>query len=87
MWAFLVLTLALSVRASDTNNDTAAEEKLVIARGKLLVSADRNTHTHDMASFKIPIQISCHDHKMFRIAKRTGDTVTALSERMGRGVR
>lgn len=42
MWAFLVLTFALAVRASDTNNDTAVEEKLDIARGKLLVSTDRN---------------------------------------------
>lgn len=38
MWAYLVLTLALAVRASETTNNTAAEEELVIARGKLLVS-------------------------------------------------
>ncbi len=44
MWAFLVLALALTVRASDTNNDTAVEEKLVIARGKLLVSTYRNVN-------------------------------------------
>lgn len=40
MWALLVLTLAIAVRASDTNNDTAVEEKLVIARGKMLVSTN-----------------------------------------------
>lgn len=42
MWAFLVLALAVIVRASDTTNNTAVEEKLVIARGKLLVSMHRN---------------------------------------------
>lgn len=47
MWASLVLALALAVRASDTNNDTtnndtAIDEKLVIARGKLLVSMEYN---------------------------------------------
>lgn len=47
MWAFLVLTLALSVRASDSTNDTAAEEELVIARGKLLVSTNRNMDNMD----------------------------------------
>ncbi|KAI3372596.1 hypothetical protein L3Q82_023067 [Scortum barcoo] len=33
MWAFLVLTLALTVRATNTNNDTEVEEQLDIARG------------------------------------------------------
>ena len=47
MWAFLVLTLALAVRASETNNDTAVEENSVIARGKLLVSSDRNLSNTD----------------------------------------
>lgn len=61
MWAFLVLTLALSVRASDSTNDTAAEEELVIARGKLLVSADRNMDNMDDCQ----IFISCHDHNIF----------------------
>ena len=61
MWAFLVLTLALSVRASDSTNDTAAEEELVISRGKLLVSTDRNMdNMNDCQIF-----ISHHDHKMF----------------------
>lgn len=48
MWALLVLTLAFAVGASDTNsNNTANEEKLVIARGKLLVSTDTNTRNVD----------------------------------------
>lgn len=39
MWALLVLTFAVAVGASEkANNQTAADEKLVIARGKLLVS-------------------------------------------------
>ncbi|KAI9545944.1 hypothetical protein NQZ68_032657 [Dissostichus eleginoides] len=38
MWAFLVITLVLAVRASDTNNNTEVEEQLDIARGKLLVT-------------------------------------------------
>lgn len=39
MWAFLVLTFAVAAGASETvDNRTAAEEKLLIARGKLLVS-------------------------------------------------
>lgn len=39
MWALLVLTFAVAVGASEEVKDqTAAEEKLVIARGKLLVS-------------------------------------------------
>lgn len=42
MWAFLVITLVLAVRASDTNNNTEVEEQLDIARGKLLVSIYRN---------------------------------------------
>lgn len=60
MWAFLVLTLALAVRASDSNNDTAVEEKLVIARGKLLVSTDKKNNSNF-------IWISCHDCKMLVI--------------------
>lgn len=48
MWAFLVLSLALAGSVSGSNNDTAAEEeKLVIARGKLLVSTFRNTPDMD----------------------------------------
>lgn len=42
MWALLVLALAVSVGASETNNDTAVEEKPVIARAKLMVSGGRN---------------------------------------------
>lgn len=39
MWAFLVLTFAVAAGASETaDNRTAAEEKPLIARGKLLVS-------------------------------------------------
>lgn len=39
MWAFLVLTFAVAAGASETvDNHTAAEEELLIARGKLLVS-------------------------------------------------
>lgn len=39
MWALLVLTFAVAVGASEkVKNQTASEEKLVIARGKLLVS-------------------------------------------------
>lgn len=55
MLAFLVLTLVITVRASDTTNDTAVEEKLVIARGKLLVSMD---------NFKIS---PCHDHNVLQM--------------------
>lgn len=40
MWALLVLTLALVVSASEKTNDTAVEEKLAIARGKLMVSTN-----------------------------------------------
>lgn len=39
MWALLVLTFAFAVVTSEkVENQTAAEEELVIARGKLLVS-------------------------------------------------
>lgn len=39
MWALWVLTFAFTVGTSEkVENQTAAEEKLVIARGKLLVS-------------------------------------------------
>lgn len=41
MWASVVLTFALAVAAGASepaDKQTAAEEKLVIARGKLLVS-------------------------------------------------
>lgn len=39
MWALLVLTFAVAAGASEkVKKETAAEEKLVIARGKLLVS-------------------------------------------------
>lgn len=39
MWALWVLTFAFAVGTSEkVENQTAAEEKLVIARGKLLVS-------------------------------------------------
>lgn len=39
MWALLVLTFAVAVGAPEkVENQTAAEERLVIARGKLLVS-------------------------------------------------
>lgn len=38
MWGLLVLAVALAVGASD--NDTAVEEELDIARGKLLVCTD-----------------------------------------------
>lgn len=47
MWALLVLTLALVVGASEKTNDTAVEEKLVIARGKLLVSTDGSVCSMD----------------------------------------
>lgn len=41
MWALLVLTVAVAAAASETaDNQTAAEEKLVVARGKLLVSME-----------------------------------------------
>lgn len=40
MWAFLVLTLSLAVRLSEANSDTVGEEKLVIARAKLLVGIE-----------------------------------------------
>lgn len=61
MWAWLALTLALAVRVSETNNDTAVEEKLVIARGKLLVSTIQNPSNLDTWIS------SCHVHKMFGI--------------------
>ena len=40
MWAVVLLSLVLTVRATDTNNDTQLEEKLHVARGKLLVSEE-----------------------------------------------
>lgn len=77
MWAFLALALALTVRASDTNNDTAAEEKLVIARGKLLVSTYRNVNFIFVALVQKSEIKSTHE-------KRTGGIVTALNEQMGK---
>ncbi|KAA8592550.1 hypothetical protein FQN60_018005 [Etheostoma spectabile] len=50
MWAFLVLTFALAVRASDTNNDTAVEEKLNIARGKLLTVPVKKMKADEISS-------------------------------------
>lgn len=47
MWALLVLTLALVVRASEKNNDTAVGEQLGIARGKLLVSTNGSVYSMD----------------------------------------
>lgn len=47
MRALLVLTLALVVNASEKTNDTSADEKLVIARGKLLVSTDGSMFNMD----------------------------------------
>lgn len=41
MWTFLVLTLTLTLRLSEANNDTVGEEKLIIARAKLLVSIEQ----------------------------------------------
>lgn len=44
MWALLVLTFAVAVSASEkAENQTATEEKLVIARGKLVVSTTGKT--------------------------------------------
>lgn len=57
MWALLVLALALAVGPSDTNNDTAADEKLVIARGKLLVSTSENPFALD--TFHLVMSINC----------------------------
>lgn len=43
MWSLLVLTFAITVGApKKVENQTGAEEKLVIARGKLLVSTGEN---------------------------------------------
>lgn len=58
MWAFLVFTLAIAVNASDPVDKT--EEKLGIARGKLLVSMLRNIRT----TFKV---LSHCDHKTFSV--------------------
>lgn len=41
MWTFLVLTLTLALRLSEANSDTVGEEKLIIARAKLLVSIEQ----------------------------------------------
>lgn len=40
MWAVLVLTLAVVAGASDPTNESAVEEKPVIARAKLMVSGE-----------------------------------------------
>lgn len=49
MWALLVLTFAVAVGASEkVENQTTAKEKLVIARGKLLVSRGENRRTNSI---------------------------------------
>lgn len=51
MWALLVLTFAVAVGASEkVENQTTAKEKLVIARGKLLVSRGDNRRTNSIWS-------------------------------------
>ncbi|KAF3839410.1 hypothetical protein F7725_018127 [Dissostichus mawsoni] len=50
MWAFLVITLVLAVRASDTNNNTEVEEQLDIARGKLLTVPVKEMKAEEISS-------------------------------------
>lgn len=41
MWALLVLTFGLAAGALESSNKTAAEERLAIARAKLMVSGTK----------------------------------------------
>lgn len=69
MWAFLAFTLVIAVNASDPVNKT--EEKLVIARGKLLVSMLRN--------IKTPFKVLSHcDHKTLKYF-----TIAAFTNQVG----
>lgn len=47
MWALLVLTFGLAAGALESSNKTAAEERLVIARAKLMVSGTKKIEHTD----------------------------------------
>lgn len=69
MWAFLVLALTVTVGASETDNNTSPEEKLDVARGKLLVSTEGNPHTLASFTFYLDFVVLVQRQENFKCLK------------------